>query len=409
MRSYFLIVISFLQISTTYVFAGDPSSKKTGNDSSPVFTIYLQIPATPVKDQYNSNTCWSFSTVSLFESELLRTQHKEYDLSEMYIVRKTYDNKAERYLRMHGKINFAGGGEPNDVSDVMKYFGIMPEQSYTGLLPDSIHHVHTAMDLALKYYVDGLIKNDDKLNDKDWQKQFNKVMDGYMGKMPEDFTYEGKKYNAESFEKSLGIDPDNYVMLTSFIHYPFYSYSVLEIPDNWSWGKAYNLPMEDLLMVVDSSLYRGYSLTWSADVSEPGFNFDKGYALVPKIYYEPDSKEALKKYNRMSENEKENFLFNSLKPLEELNATAEIRQKAFDNYETTDDHAMHMVGEATDQNGKKYFFIKNSWGTDNPYKGYMFISEAYFKYKTILIMVNKNALPATIKAKLEQSPCNTGM
>ncbi len=399
-KHIYLLFFLFSIILNTCLFAEEPDSVKSIGSGK--FTITVKIPATSVKDQSRTSTCWSFSTLSMFESEILRTQKKEYNLSEMYVVRKTYGNKADRYLRMHGNINFSGGGEPNDVTNVLREYGLMPEEAYSGLLVDSIGHVHTEMDFTLKNYMEAIVKDGNKRNDK-WEHKFNNLLDNYLGKVPDKFSYKGKEYDAVNFGESLGIDPENYVLFTSFNHHPFYSSFILEVPDNWSWGETYNLPLDELMQVVNYSIDNGYSFTWSTDISEPGFDFEKGIAVVPKVLYDTNEK------GLRGKKEKSAFILDSISSADELIVTQEIRQKAFDNYSTTDDHAMHAVGKAVDPKGSNYFYVKNSWGNDNKYQGYMFISEAYFRYKTILVMVNKNAIPANIKLKMNQKPCKDGM
>jgi bleomycin hydrolase len=396
-----LLVILLHNVS---VIAGNPDKKAGNTTNVGEFVISTQVPATSVKDQNMSNTCWSFATVSLLESEILRTQHTQYNLSEMYIVRNTYDNKAGRYVRLHGKMSFTGGGEPNDVTDVLRTYGIMPEEVYSGLKNDSLGHQHYQLDNDLKNYVDEIVKQEEKKNSNPWNSGFDKIMDEYLGKMPQTFTFQNQKYTPQSFAGSLGINPDDFIMITSFSYKPYYTPFILEVPDNWSWGQAYNVPLNDLYRIVNEALDSGYSVTWSADVSEPGFNFSKGVALAPSLMY-PGLTAGDQKTAKNLDSEKAESMFSLRKPVEEIEVTESIRQAAFDSYLTTDDHAMHIIGKAADKFGKNYFYIKNSWGTDNKFQGYMFISESYFKFKTILIFLNKKAIPADIRTKLMNNPC----
>ena len=388
-------------ISTT-VFAGDNESKHNTKDrknSDPIELVKI-IPTTPVRDQYMTSTCWSFSTLSFLESELMRMGKGEYDLSEMYIVRYDYERKAEKYVRLHGKINFAPGGEPNDVTDVISKYGLVPESAYIGLNDDKDSHLHEEMDIVLSDYMKKVVGNNDDLAIPDWKAGFDKIMDTYMGKIPTQFKYEGKEYTPKSFEQSLGIDPKNYVLITSFMYKPYYQPFILEIPDNWSWGETYNVPLDELEEVMDSTLYKGYSLVWSTDVSEKGFSFQRGMAVAPEVVYDSVSKKESRKWDKMTQEEKDDYMFSMTNPVPEITVTPELRQKAFDDFSTTDDHGMHIVGLATDQNGKKYYYVKNSWGTNNKRDGYLFASESYVRYKTISIMVNKDAIPSDIKVKL---------
>jgi bleomycin hydrolase len=362
--------------------------------------LIREIPTTPVRDQYKTKTCWSFSGISLLETELIRMGKGEIDLSEMYIVRQNYERKADRFVRMHGKINFTAGGEANDVTDVVADFGIFPESAYSGLKDNEENHTHLQMDKELEEYVLSLIHNPNKELPGVWQNDIRKVLDSYLGKLPESFIYEGTEYTPKSFSRYLGLDMNQYVMITSFTHMPYYEEFILEVPDNWSWGKSYNLPLGEMIQIIDSAIYKGYSLAWAADITEPGFSFEKGMALVPQFIYEPRSKRIAEKWEKKSKEEKEELIFDSGMLLEELTVTPEKRQIAFDNYLTTDDHGMHIVGIAENKDGKSFYYVKNSWGGNNPYHGFLFVSKSYMEYKTISIMVNKEALPEAIAEKL---------
>lgn len=384
-----------LILASFCISAGDNDFETYVENSSTGEKIRIinTIPSTSVKNQNKTSTCWSFSTISLLESELLRMGRGEFDLSEMFIVRYDYELKASRYIRMHGKTNFAPGGEANDVTDVIDHFGIVPEEVYTGLKVNDEFHVHGEMDKVLEKYVDAIVSNPDKELSPVWKEGFDKVLDSYLGELPENFEYNGISYTPISFAEYLGIDPSQYIMITSFTHLPFYEAVTLEIPDNWSWAKSYNVPLDVLEEIVDTALNRGFSVAWAADISEEGFSFKNGMALAPKILYAPASEKEKNKWLKIPESERNDILFNMNKPVEEVTVTPEMRQEAFDNYATTDDHGMHITGLAQDKNGRYYYYIKNSWGDDNPYQGYLFVSKPYFRYKTISIMLNKAALP----------------
>ena len=354
------------------------------------------IPATPVRNQYKTSTCWSFSGLSLIESELLRTGKGAFDLSEMFIVRYNYERKADRFVRMHGKANFAPGGETNDVTDVINNYGIVPEDAYTGLQIKTDQLAHTEMDKVLLKYVDALVSNTDKEISTVWKEGFDKVLDSYLGEIPDHFEYNDTTYTPEGFAEYLGIDPSDYIMITSFTHKPYYEPFILEIPDNWSWAQTYNVPLEILEEIVDSALLNGYSVAWAADVTEVGFNFKEGMALAPKILYDPDTEKERTKWLKMSEDDRAETIFDMNHPAEELTVTPEVRQTAFDNFSTTDDHGMHITGLAQDKSGRYFYYVKNSWGNENPYNGYMFISKPYFRYKTISVMLNRDALPKQV-------------
>jgi bleomycin hydrolase len=350
------------------------------------FTAVKQVPATPVKDQSKTNTCWSFSAVSLLESELIKAGKGEFDLSEMFIVYHTYLRKADKFVRMHGNIEFAGGGENNDVTDVIKSWGIVPETAYSGMKDGEVAHNHLEMDKLLRLYVDGIVKNGNQFLSPVWNSGFEGILQSYLGKLPKKFNFQGKEFTPQSFSEYLGINPDNYVMVSSFTHHPFFQTFIPELPDNWSWGKAYNVPLEEMSAIVDNALTNGYSVAWASDVSDKGFNFKTGVAVLPEL----DEKNSTQ-----SEWDK---VFAA--PGKERAVNQDLRQRDFDNYSTTDDHGMHITGMATDQLGKKYYLVKNSWGTENPYKGYIYVSEAFFRLKTTVIFLNKNALSETIRQKL---------
>ena len=374
MKNFIKLSLIFLLIST---FA---YSQETGF----TFTMKKEIPCTPVKNQSATNTCWCFSGISVFESELIRMGKKPYDLSEMYIVRHTYEKKAENYARMHGSASFSGGGEYGDLISGSREVGLMPDIAYPGLNYGEIKHNHSEMDAALKGYMDAVIKSP-KLTTA-WLAGVKGILDAYLGKIPENFSYEGKTYTPFSFMKEIGINPDDYVVFTSFSHHPFYKQCVLEIPDNWAAGNFYNIPLDDFMQVIGNALNNGYSVGWASDMSDKGFSMKQGVAIIPE-----------KNWNEMTEEETAKA-FNGPRP--EKVITQELRQKEFDNYTTTDDHGMHIVGLATDQAGNTFYKVKNSWGVVGKYEGFIYVSKAYIMLRTTNCMVNKNAIPAAIAKKM---------
>jgi bleomycin hydrolase len=360
----------------------------------PPLTSVLEIknilPATPVKDQNRTSTCWSFSGISMIESELLRTDKGEYDLSEMFIVRHAYQEKAMKYVRMHGTINFSGGGAFNDVTDVIGSYGIVPEEVYPGLKIGEEKHIHAEMDAVLKSYVEDVIQNRNRKLTPVWFEGFCSLLDTYLGEVPREFEYGGKTYSPESFARSLGLGMDDYVLLTSFTHHPFYQPFIIEIPDNWSWQEVYNITLDELIGTIDHSLSSGYTVAWAADVSEGYFSRTTGIATVPPAEGEQE---------QIILDEQDGLVIET--PVVEENITQELRQEAFNNYTTTDDHGMHIIGTAADKFGKEYYIVKNSWGDDSgPHAGYYYVSKAYVRYKTTDIMVHKASIPDDIREKI---------
>jgi len=369
------------------------------------FTIVKEVKATPVKNQARSGTCWSYSGLSFFESELLRNGKPEYDLAEMWIVRHTYPAKAEKYMRLHGSLNMAAGGSFEDVVWVMRNFGIVPQEAYHGLNYGEDKNVHAELDAATKAYADAVLKTAERPNSTGlttaWMTGFEGIVDAYLGKRPEKFNYNGREYTPQSFMQSLGLNMDDYVSITSFTHHPFYKPFVIEIPDNWIWGLSYNVPMNEMLEITNHALNNGYSVLWASDVSERGFAYRKGVAVVPVTNIEEMSDSDKARLIGLSDRDREAQILNLDKPVTEKTITQEMRQLAFDNFQTTDDHGMHITGIAKDQNGNTFYKVKNSWGTDDSkYEGYLYVSEAYFLYKTMSIMVHKKAIPGNIANKL---------
>jgi len=374
-----------------------PAADSTGF----TFTDIKLIKTTPVKDQNKSGTCWCFSGLSFYENEILRKTGKEMDLSEMFVVRHCYDDKADKYVRMYGTTNFAQGGSGLDVPYVWENYGIVPEDAYRGLNYGEEKHSHYEMAEALTSYLQSIVKKPGKRISTAWRKGFNGVLDAYLGELPETFTYEGKTYTPKSFAASLPININDYVAITSFTHHPFYKSFILEVADNWLSGQYYNVPLDEMKQIVDNALDNGYSINWAADVSEGGFKWKDGYAHIPKGKTEADMDGTeLARWVKLSDKDREEEKYKTKGPVEEIEVTQELRQEMFDSQETTDDHGMVIIGKAVDQNGNHYYKVKNSWDTNQIYNGYFYVSEPYFLAKTVNIYVNKEAVPTTILNKL---------
>ncbi|MCW3805890.1 aminopeptidase C [Plebeiibacterium marinum] len=363
-------------------------------------TIY-DLEATSVKNQNRSGTCWSFSGLSFLESEMLKAGKEPVDLSEMFVVRNCYSDKASKYVRLHGNLNFGAGGSFEDLLYVWRNYGLVPEGAYDGLHYGESKHVHGEMDALLKSYVDAVITNKNKKLSTVWHKGFNGILDAYLGVYPETFSYKGKEYTPQSFAKEYtGINPEDYIIVTSFTHHPYYSKFIFEVPDNWVWGEVYNVTLDDLKEVMHSSLEQGHTFAWASDVSEKGFSFRNGVAIVPENDIEELSDSERSKWESMTKAERERMMFSFDGPVKEKSVSAEMRQELFDNYLTTDDHGMHITGMVKDQEGKCYYKVKNSWDTNNKYDGYFYASEPFVLLKTMNIMINKNVLPKELKKKL---------
>ena len=399
------VVYTFLAV---LVFAGNsfagPEGKGDGkNPVGYVFEDEIKLPATSVKDQYRTGTCWSFSALSFFESEMIRLGKPEVDLSEMFIVRTTYSEKAKRYVRMHGENTFSAGGAFHDAKNMILQYGIVPESVYDGLKYGETKHVHGELDNILKQQVDAVVENKNKKLSTVWNQPVEATLNTYLGEIPKEFEYQGKKYTPQSFATDfVGLNMDDYVEISSYTHHPFYSKFIIEVPDNWSWDEVYNVPVDEMEQIIDNSLKNGYTVAWAADVSEKGFvTSNKGVAVLPAAISEEMSDAEIAKWEALPEKEKEKELYKLEKPVAEITVTQEMRQVAFDNYETTDDHGMHIVGTAKNQDGKLFYKVKNSWGDYNEYDGYFYVSKPYVRLKTMSLMVNKNAIPKEIRTKLK--------
>lgn len=397
----FLVVASLLLLVTFRVTAKRKDEKKEP-DSGFIFSTVKEIPHTPVKNQHRSSTCWAFAGLSFLESEMLRNGKDKVDLSEMFVVYHCYSDKTQRYVRMHGNTNFTAGGAFHDVIHVMKNYGLVPENIYPGMEYGDENHVHGEMDEVLKSIVDGVVENKNKKLSPAWHGAVTGTLDSYLGDLPSSFDIGEGNYSPNTFVGSYcGLNPDDYVALSSFTHHPFNSQFIIEVPDNWLWGSVYNITLDQLMQTMSYAVENGYTVAWAADVSEKGFNTKhKGVAVVPDVDYSEMSDAEITRWESLSSSQKEQKLGYVEKPGREKEITQEMRQEAFDNFLTTDDHGMHIIGTVKDQTGKKYFKVKNSWGEYNSHDGYFYVSEAYLEYKTMNIMVHKDAIPMEIREKL---------
>ena len=386
------------------ISASAAKKKEAAKDANkPVFTIIKENPITSVKDQNRSGTCCDYSTLSFFEAEILKATGKTYDLDESFVANKTYMERAIQVVRYHGDCQFAQGGSAEDVLQTMKTHGIIPQ----GIMPfpgslygDSLNNFNEFFGV-LEPYVAAIAKSDAKKISNAWKTGMQGILDAYLGKCPEKFTYEGKEYTPKSFMASLGINLDDYVSITSYTHHPFYTTFAVEVQDNWRFPLSYNLPMDEMMQVIDNAVAEGYTIAWGGDVSEDGFT-RKGlaYAVDSKKTEQSLQGSDMAKWLKMTATKKRDVIDSLGCTVPEIVATQELRQERFDNWELTDDHGMLIYGVAKDQNGKEYYMVKNSWGDTGDYKGTWYMTKTFIAANTMDFLINKNAIPAEIRKKL---------
>ena len=364
------------------------------------FTDTKTVKTVPVTNQYKSGTCWCFSTVSFIEEEILRAGGPEIKLSEMWIVRNIYFEKAVKYVRLHGSLNFAVGGAAHDVTHAIEKYGIVPREVYKGLNYGTEMPEFGEIDEVLKAYVDAVIKNKNGKLTPAWQDGLNAILDAYFGERPETFTYEGKEYTPHTFAESLPVKMSDYIEFSSYTHHPFYSSFAIEVPDNWLWGEVYNVPLNEMMQVIDDAIAEGHPVAWGTDVSEKGFRGAKAIGIIPEEAEKNMVGSDAERWGKLSSAEKEAQIYSLDQPVKEKTITQEMRQTAYDNYETTDDHGMVIVGTAVDQNGSPFYKVQNSWGDRGPYEGFYYFSRPFVEYKTMDIMVNKNVVSKELLKKL---------
>ena len=376
------------------------AEKKASN--KPVFTTIKENPITSIKDQNRSGTCWDYSTISFFEAEILKATGKTYDLCESFVANKTYMERATQVVRFHGDCQFSQGGSAEDVLATMKKHGIVPEGTMPfpgSLYGDSLNNFNEFFSL-MEPYVAAIAKSSAKKISGQWKVGLQGILDAYLGKCPEEFTYEGKKYTPQTFVKSMGINLDDYVSITSYTHHPFYSAFAVEVQDNWRFPLSYNLPMDEMMKVIDNAIEKGYTVAWGGDVSEDGFTRQGlAYAIDTKKTESLQGSD-MAKWLKMTAAKKKNLIDSLGCNVPEITPTQELRQERFDNWELTDDHGMLIYGVAKDQNGKEYYMVKNSWGETGEYKGIWYMTKTFIAANTMDFLVNKNAIPKDIRKKL---------
>lgn len=394
------LIVALMALAVTGASA--KTAKDSTNSNKPVFTVIKELPVTSMKDQNKSGTCWAYSTLSFFESEILKNSGKTYDLSEMFVANKTYMDRATKAVRMHGDVSFSQGGSAYDVLYCLKNYGIVPESAMPApgtLIGDSLANFDEFFEVMTPY-VEGIAKSKASKISSAWKNGLQGILDAYLGEIPESFSYEGKTYTPQSFEESLGLNLDDYVTITSYTHHPMWSQFAVEVQDNWRWPLSYNVPIEDLTRIIDNALENGYTVAWGGDVTEDGFTRD-GLGIA----YDMDKVRSMSgtdadRWFQLSKTEKKTMADSLGVNIPEIVPTQEMRQTAFDNWETTDDHGMHIYGVAKDQNGREYYMVKNSWGEFGDYKGTWYMTKNFVAYKTMDYMVNKNAIPKDIRKKL---------
>ena len=394
-------VLSLALISLMAVGAQAQEAEKKASNK-PVFTTIKENPITSIKDQNRSGTCWDYSTISFFEAEILKATGKTYDLCESFVANKTYMERATQVVRFHGDCQFSQGGSAEDVLATMKKHGIVPEGTMPfpgSLYGDSLNNFNEFFSL-MEPYVAAIAKSSAKKISGQWKVGLQGILDAYLGKCPEEFTYEGKKFTPQTFVKSLGINLDDYVSITSYTHHPFYSAFAVEVQDNWRFPLSYNLPMDEMMKVIDNAIEKGYTVAWGGDVSEDGFTRQGlAYAIDTKKTESLQGSD-MAKWLKMTAAKKKNLIDSLGCNVPEITPTQELRQERFDNWELTDDHGMLIYGVAKDQNGKEYYMVKNSWGETGEYKGIWYMTKTFIAANTMDFLVNKNAIPKDIRKKL---------
>ena len=394
------LLLALVALIATGAMAQDKEKKE--NPNKPVFTVIKENKITSIKDQNRSGTCWDYSTLSYFEAEILKKTGKTYDLCESFVANKTYMDRAIQVVRLHGDCQFSQGGSAYDPLFCLQNYGICPEEAMPfpgSLYGDSLNNFNEFFSL-MEPYVDAIARNKAKKISGQWKVGLQGILDAYLGKCPEEFTYEGKKYTPQSFAASLGLNFDDYVTITSYTHHPFYTRFAVEVQDNWRNPLSWNLPMDEMMRVIDNAVKEGYTVAWGGDVSEEGFTRQGlAYAIDTKAT-ESLAGSDMARWLKLTATKKASLLDSLGCKVPEIVPTQEMRQIRYDNWELTDDHGMLIYGIAKDQNGKEYYMVKNSWGESGDYKGIWYMTKTFIAANTMDFMVNKNAIPKDIRKKL---------
>ncbi len=395
-----ILTLTAAVLFATSVSAAD--QKEAAKANKPVFTIVKENPITSIKDQNRSGTCWDYSTLSFFEAEILKKTGKTYDLCESFVANKNYMDRAKTVVRMHGDAQFSQGGSAYDVLYVLKNYGICPQDAMPfpgSLTGDSLYNFNEFFSV-MEPYVKAVATNKAPKISNQWKQGLQSILDAYLGKCPESFTYKGKTYTPKSFAASLGLDWNDYETFTSYTHHPFYTAFPVEVQDNWRQPASWNLPMEEMMKIIDNAVMNGYTIAWGGDVSEPGFTRDGLAYMVDGKKIQSTKGSDMARWLGLSAAKKKDIIAELGVNVPEVKASQELRQERFDNWELTDDHGMVIFGIAKDQNGKEYYMVKNSWGETGAYKGIWYITKTFIATNTMDFMVNKNAVPKDIRKKL---------
>lgn len=395
-------LLALALVSLTMATGANAQEAKKDNPNKPVFTVVKENPITSMKDQHRSGTCWDYSTLSFFEDEILKKSGKTYDLCESFVANKNYMDRAVQVVRLHGDCQFAQGGSAYDVLYVLQNYGICPENAMPApgtLYGDSLNNFGEFFSV-LSPYVSSVAKSTSQKLSSQWKVGLQGILDAYLGQCPEKFTYEGKEYTPKTFAASLGLNFDDYVSVTSFTHHPFYTKFAVEVQDNWRNPLSWNLPMDDMMRIIDNAVMNGYTVAWGGDVSEPGFTRDGLAYMVDNKKMESLQGSDMAHWLGLSSAKKKNIIDSLGVTVPEVTPTQEQRQQRYDNWELTDDHGMVIFGIAKDQNGKEYYMVKNSWGETGAYKGIWYMTKNFIAANTMDYLVNKNAIPKDIRKKM---------